>query len=428
MMLRIEHNYAINYCLMTDELRIPSIEYAVGAHFNECSIVAATANRRAYELLADDSLTQDKSLFWVDEREERPFQVSTRAVLLANEIAFQDGRPAELYLARVNGGEDGYLVAVARGDIAFPLVRFSRRQGSMCDYVQLGNEMKSEDFIISPGDERSRKDVIEAIRAVLESDPQIVQGKDILNQEIDNDAIKKLADEIEESRDYANMIKFEQRKELIYQSAIIDLFADPSVHPFRSLGSYLMSERSKRHYNHAKEMYGNIADLQLDKILSGSLPGTSHPLTRLLVMKQALAVRGVTKKAQGAVQKQAKRALAALESAAPVTEVLGEYSPQLERIIGFAGKLAVEGETKKVVVDDFSLANTRADMEFILVSKPNGKLGAFILSLSARPIALDRSDYVDVGSFVVDKLGHNTLSDGVVDDLDKLVTMVNGEE
>lgn len=63
------------------------------------------------------------------------------------------------------------VLAAMFGDVALPLATFARRKDGLCSYVQIGSEINSDNFhVIASDDLTGRNTVIEAIRAVVDSE------------------------------------------------------------------------------------------------------------------------------------------------------------------------------------------------------------------------------------------------------------------
>lgn len=201
---------------------------AIGMEF-ECSFAAAEANKAAHQLLA-----QRSNLRYEDERipnynrngdrvhRSPPFPqlhiIGTELDLQKTEVidlnwhpltAEQPVRIALLQPRRtvkreilgrtnllrrlvkseqeVEAGEDPILAAMF-GDVALPLATFSRRKDGNCSYVQIGSEIKDDNFHVMASDDRTgRNVVIEAIRDTL--NPRYVEK--LLSPEHTSDPIER---------------------------------------------------------------------------------------------------------------------------------------------------------------------------------------------------------------------------------------------
>ncbi len=175
---------------------------AIGFEF-ECSFAAAEANKAAHELL-DERVNQRD----IDERRRSqyhecpPYQeiqiVGQAFDLQKTEVIDLDWHPVlaeqpvklallqpiiktkraitgrTKFLRRTVSAEheveqtgDPVLAAIF-GDVALPLATFSRRKDGNCSYVQIGSEVKDDNFHVMASDDRTgRHVVIEAVRSIL---------------------------------------------------------------------------------------------------------------------------------------------------------------------------------------------------------------------------------------------------------------------
>lgn len=147
----------------------------MGSEFNECSIAASELSARV-DLLLSRQASLSLSPLYLESPEG--FERVTLATVDVSELTENPhGRFTQLKLARnsEDPDSDDLLLAVTRNDVAFPLARFARRKGDTCDYMHIGQELNDESFIVTPNDDVSRREVIEAMRQVLEVDPMAAE-------------------------------------------------------------------------------------------------------------------------------------------------------------------------------------------------------------------------------------------------------------
>jgi hypothetical protein len=165
--------------------KLDLLSVAIGAEFNECSIAAAELNKQVYAEL-DRKGTQQRVLYPIGDDPTRgqrfiieeydcyaktetdAFKLALirpanslrgrRAVMRRAIEKSVDDFGTEPQLAAILGCEDAYV----------PLASFARRKGGTCSYVQLGSEMKDDNFFVTTADEgTSRQDIIETIRRIV---------------------------------------------------------------------------------------------------------------------------------------------------------------------------------------------------------------------------------------------------------------------
>lgn len=414
-----------------DAPRIPSLELAMGLQFNECSIAASEACRRATDLMDDPDLyTGTKTIYSSDQDQERPLLQNVSYIPLSDEVLLHDGRPVALGLLRASGQKVIDLVAVARSSTAFPIATFGRRAGSACDYVQIGEERFGKDLIVTTDDEHSRKEVIEAIRLVLDANPNSQIYKDAFLP-LDKEAAQKLVETIRNARDRMRMIRPDLSKKYVNQRAIFKYASGKSVLEGVSAHMGSASEpndwRSKRNDKRTTEKLTSLQSVPLSSITEGKFPGSEDPITRHILLRLALEERGITTATTRTVSRNTEVLLDIAGMDKKIEEKFGPYDSRLEKAITFTGQLAAAGSVKRIVLEDFLFSNTRGDAEITLTAEPNRTAGVFILKVTARPAALD--DALTAGvDYHVDSLGPNMMSKDQTQEVADLATLVARSE
>lgn len=161
--------------------RRSTLEAVMSLRYDECNIIAAEASKLAYEEVA--AYDETKTLYVLDETRGEIAEVLQTAPLVNVEGIEQTYvyKAPKLLLARTkNGDVDPRLLAVVRDDLAVPIATFARRKDGSCSYVQLGQEISDENFVVTPYDKR--KDTVKHIRSLFSSQKQPVEGDSSLRE------------------------------------------------------------------------------------------------------------------------------------------------------------------------------------------------------------------------------------------------------
>lgn len=411
---------------MYPEKRLPSVELALGMHFNECSIAAADANRRAYELINDDDRSYSTLLYFPNPSIERPLAVESTVIPLLDDVALEDGRQIGFVLAQPSGHDAPRLMALARGNIAFPIASFRRREGSLCDYIQVGNEINADDLVVTTQDETSRKDVIEIIREIIGIDPLAHEHAGVLSDDWikDIDVAAKIA-VVNNSFEKNNVIRPQLSEEHVYQRAILEKICGlGTVWEASDMRYYGYSQsRTKKYHTAAQATLSHLEQVDISDIIEGKLPGSDDSFYKKALLRLALDARGITQQNVMQAKVKAKSLSTALGVSSQIRENLGKYDPRLEKAIQFASSLSMKHVGVTKVIEDFQYASTRADTELTVYGSSDDKDGVFTVSVSARPLAMERSNAVLAGVYVVDRLVPTTLHDDELQEISDLADL-----
>lgn len=145
--------------------------------FDECSVPAAEAADYANRLAKEGEVS---TIFILDE--SQPYAAEAHVYSLAARQQTDSGRPFEyvLYKCTPQSEEDlnpAYLGARVRNDVVLPLAMFARRDNEQCDYVQIGQEMKNEAIVATGNDQGTRKEIVVALRDMLQAEQQYYEQK-----------------------------------------------------------------------------------------------------------------------------------------------------------------------------------------------------------------------------------------------------------
>ncbi|HUD81796.1 MAG TPA: hypothetical protein VMR08_04225 [Patescibacteria group bacterium] len=141
-------------------------------YFDACNIISSEASAEARDRLAGKTI--ERALYVFDETGgSSPTRLATTAIqpFSYDVTRFGDNYPVELLLAKplpTEGSDpdpDPRLLAVIQGDLAVPLATFAPRTGGKCSYMQIGQEITDDSFVVTPYDKR--KDIADAIRSLI---------------------------------------------------------------------------------------------------------------------------------------------------------------------------------------------------------------------------------------------------------------------
>jgi hypothetical protein len=145
-------------------------------NYDACNIIAAEASQLAHDKLDPRQAGQQSLFVFDDTRGMEPQVLLTQNIaritpLNGRSYPYTNG-DIQLVLAAshqsgLSGGDrsDPRLLAIVRDDLAVPVATFARRKGGQCSYVQLGQEMSDQNFIVTPYDKR--KEIVDIIRSIL---------------------------------------------------------------------------------------------------------------------------------------------------------------------------------------------------------------------------------------------------------------------
>lgn len=149
----------------------PLLSFAMSEHSPDCSIAASSAYRLAHEVIGQSANTKQ---FLVVSDGDDVVENLTYATLVSD-LPSSGVLPVNFMLAKNidQVGAPLYLFATTRDNIAFRVASFVKRGSqTQCDYVQIGQEMYDDNFVVTPADEEgSRIDIIESIKQIIEPNP-----------------------------------------------------------------------------------------------------------------------------------------------------------------------------------------------------------------------------------------------------------------
>ncbi len=133
----------------------------------ECNMPAADANEKAHILLETDNAPRNLCVIG-NGYVGSPIQTVYSPLRSLPKLQHEYGTGLEYGLIADGESMDSpRLVAVFCDDLALPIANFERREDDRCSYVQIGQEMHDENFVLLSTD-HSRLDYVEAIRELIE--------------------------------------------------------------------------------------------------------------------------------------------------------------------------------------------------------------------------------------------------------------------
>lgn len=399
------------------DVRLPSIEFALGIEYSECSVAAATCNYIAREHIQNEANVSARTLYYADPDATRPYLQDFDFVPLSSEVLLKDNRPVVAGLVRRKPTDSPELVVISRGNIAFPVASFRRGEGERCAYVQIGDEMRGGESIVTQNDEKNRRKTIDLIRDVLEVDVGAIQHAEAF-KEIDENERAALEKSLRKNYrlsggQYSSPYGDQAQYVLLEEAGYIS-------HP------WVRVEKLASYIEHTAKKFNRQLTLPLEKV-GKRFPNSDNPVIKSLLLRKVLGQRGVQtdciEKANGAV-------LDLLQDTDIDEEIearLGAYDKRAEAITSYIGELAAKGETLGIVVDEFPLSNNTTLAEISISARNSGIVGSNMLDVETELIAMDKGMPVRQ-SYNVDSLGHNPLSDAQLQEVADLINVVTGEE
>ncbi len=188
---------------ITKPEQIDYIDGVLSTTFDECSIAAADAAKKAVERVAAQEVyqtidVQPIGLYQSEALEPFNIHETIDAVQLKHPLISGN---VSLALATHPHLDDLplSLVAIFNHDMLLPLATFNPRQGGQCSYVQIGQEIDDDSLVVTP--DAPRSDYVEAIRTlvagglkkpIVDRNPQAFDQKELIK--------KLIASEIETHR------------------------------------------------------------------------------------------------------------------------------------------------------------------------------------------------------------------------------------
>lgn len=398
------------------EIRLPSIEFALGTAYNECSIASATCNYIVNQKMQNADNTLNRSLYYANPDSPRPYLQDFEFVPLTKTLTLDDGRPVSTGLARRSKTESPELLVIARDKIAFPLASFRRREGELCDYVQIGDEMRGGESVVTQNDEQNRRKTIDLIRGAVEVDSLVIKYAEVF-EEVDPLAAAELQKDI--GSDLRKRHKLSFGNNLAY-ALLMDASA---LNP----DGCLISGYVGRFYGEkVLNKINSQAALPLEKV-GRRFPNSHNPVIKQLLMRKALEYRDLSKEVIDTAQNSSLRLIQDTEVSQHIDSRLGIFDKRTEAVTSFVGKLAVSGEKVGIVVEEFPISNSTTPAEIIISARNSDKTGSFMMDVSTRLVVMDRAEPV-WQSYNVDNLGPNPLSDAQLKEAADVIQVVTGKE
>lgn len=425
--------------------RLPRTELIMGMEFNECSIASAELSARVDSLINRPGGTEAMELYVHGDVGVQKITADT--VTVSEPLITPQGRHIDLMLTRDWSDAAGIprLMAVTRGDIAFPLAGFARREG-MCDYVQIGQEVTNESLIVTPVDEGSRKDIIEAMRDMLSLDPFLIKHKDLVEQCV-RYSKKNLFQEIENRRYAVGELFRKQRlnKSGLQLLAVLAL-DDPELvnkigeqkgnvsldYNYR-IGRLSKDPRKEGVYKSTKRLLDNFfQNPELALLKQGGLPGAYYAEAQRLLVKHYLKTLGVdistafnrdvNRDAERKAQSGSRNFMQLMDIDQQIDKVLGPYNAKSENIISAAGKLAT-GEVFELVDIVQMGTNTRGRVHFFVKSEVLNDPTVQV-EISARPDAMKHETPRSIYNFRIDRADALPLPEDEIDEVASILGKV----
>ncbi len=414
------------------------LQLVMGMEFNECSIASAELAGRVQDIMDNPDLQSEKTLFLMQGVDA--VQVAHTVVPVSDVFENKDGRDVQFYLTRQTVNAKSrydqtprtYLMAVTRGDIAFTVASFARRQGQYCDYVQIGEEITNESLVVTPKDEQSRKDVVEAMRRMLNADPTLWVYKDVIadaRRNASEEAAREAAD-IEYDTIFAKFI-YENEKCTKKEAEIrLAIGACNSGSAKYTASNYTATTRS--HYKRAAAKLNEFfANPSFRPIIEGKVPGSHDLATRRLLIKAVAdklygpstdtnshKVTKLSKSFADELNWQNSDLRGNSKTPTPLTDIkdildavginqkmnesLGKTNRLSEELVSFVGKLASMGSDFTATKRSVDFNSTKGDVELFVKVKPSSP-SAFCIDIFARPSAMEDREPSQVYGFVVNR-------------------------
>jgi hypothetical protein len=296
------------------------------------------------------------------------------------------------------------------------MASFSRRRGT-CDYVQIGEEIADESLIVTPKDEFSRKDIIEAMRTLLAIEPLAYAYRD----SFDDSRLYSTSALIEEIREnhvlkgFTSQWTFNgQGKDLIAalsldREDIVKEMSDErrlhgGIYDGMYIGSIEKSPFDKRYRASQKQLHEFLENPDLSLIEKNILPGTNSKVVRRLLFKKCAEQLGINVMfvkedvdwgAQGATLAYL------LEVDSKLDKIFGEYNPYEDTIIHAVGQLV----TKQVYesVQNLQLGTNTTGMIRFFVETEQADKPITHVEISGRPAVMSDATPQPIYSFDVDR-------------------------
>lgn len=400
------------------------LQLVMGMEFNECSIASAELAGRVQDIMDNPEYQSEKQVFLM--QGANATQVLRTVVPVSDVFQSETGRDIQYYLMRQptrskakhqQQDQRTYLMAVTRGDVAFTVASFARRHGSYCDYVQIGDEMTDESLVVTPQDEQSRKDVIEAMRRVLDADPTQWVYRDLIEDarnNASNEAALAAAEKEHDSIiavDKIYIMHKANKKEASIRSAIMRATTTNDT-SWSWYGSASHTFSTRMHYKKAtQELEEFFSNPSFKPLIEGKVPGSHDPETRrLLIKKVATMLFGDTATTYYPTDARRRdqtirdygKILSSINMVDAMDASLGQTTRAAENLVNIVGKLASLGSEFKATRHDVDFNTTKGDVDLFVKVVPKN-VRSFGVDIFARPTAMSDRAASQVYGFVVDR-------------------------
>lgn len=382
------------------------LELSLGSEFNECSIAAAELSKRAYDILSHTGLSQEKRFVVFENDAESEYDISF--VPVSFDFTTESGRTCRLLLGKEviakSKKQSTYgqprLYVVTHGNIALPLASFTRRAGSSCDHVQIGDEMYGDDMIVTPVDEMSRFDVIELLRRQFSNNIELYRYQVEIEDAKRNSNNDLLRQEIESlSHSQRGYIDHKATKEECELHAVCNALDLPyEVHGSKASRwkssegdkGFLLTYTTRLHYKRANSKLREFLENNptIEQILSRNVVGGFSAVGRKFLLNHVSKTLGFTSNA------------ANIDQVFKVDErydaYIGETTRPKEGLYRAVNQLAINSSVVlEMVRKNTKISKTTGDVELKLTINRVGS-AVNTIGLKARPVALEDAEFATV--------------------------------
>ncbi len=364
------------------------LSLGLSEQFNDCSIAAASVCKDAYERIQTMAAKPEEFVFLGEDGNYG----SVLTHNLTSDFSLPSGRKIRLVLGKDGSHAEAplYLFAVTRDDLALRLASFQSRQSNvLCDYVQIGQEMDDEDFVVTPEDESlSRLDIIEHIRALTDIEPVDLNSSFTEDYASEPTTLKKHI-EIGEFDTGKNKLVLYQIMKRLSDLKIID---EPVLLAKRQKAALdgddlviVINRRRKNRYQRFAEL--RVSDELVNESGRPAYKGTDHGL----YSDDGRWLYAVIKmyKNQNYAKDEAQTLAKELKIEEALNDLLGSTTSAYERLFN-QNKLPrlVQLGTCRGMRPDIQVGKIKTDSEFELSVEALGKSG-YRITVSGRPDAMD---------------------------------------
>ncbi len=394
---------------------MPRLEAVMSASYAECSMLSAEVARKADKIIKTPDAADTEVVYFVDNDVEDPTVGVYNSVLLAGKNEFPDGRSVDFKLIqlvhepRAEIKPPIYLVGIARGRIAFPIAAFSRKPGSSCDHVQLGQEIGTDNLVVGAEDETGdRKVILDVINDILDVDPLAVKYAEHIAPQhrvnTYNEEPNRIALKSSRKDGTSSFFSPARTPEEIATMAIYNLHASAEGHSTQTLHYVdgLAEFREKRMMKKADARLKDLDAVDFSSVVAGEFPGSRSMTARKILIAALLNRRGVRPADHQAISGRLNWLAYGFGLQRDMEKRLGHYDQTIERIVDYTSALALGDTVKLSVIEGKKQASgSKIATEVRVTAVPGVRAGDFLLRYAARPLAMPDEEIADVGEFVV---------------------------